>query len=103
MVSFETPEYTANADALGTFGFSKASRILGLTIVSVSTKPPHPNSMAIRRRPQSENTPFQPRSPYAVAKFMRTGSRSITVRPMAFHVSNGILFNHEGLCEARPS
>ncbi len=95
-VSFETPEYTANADGLGTLRLLEAIRILGLKdsvrFYQASTSELYGDAPA----PQSETTPFQPRSPYAVAKLY---AYWITVNYRAaygFHASNGILFNHEG-------
>ncbi len=95
-VSFETPEYTANADGLGTLRLLEAIRILGLKdsvrFYQASTSELYGDAPA----PQSESTPFRPRSPYAVAKLY---AYWITVNYRAaygFHASNGILFNHEG-------
>jgi GDPmannose 4,6-dehydratase len=94
-VSFETPEYTANADAVGTLRVLEAIRILGLTaktrFYQASTSELYGDSPA----PQSELTPFKPRSPYAAAKLY---GYSITVNyreAYGMHASNGILFNHE--------
>jgi GDPmannose 4,6-dehydratase len=95
-VSFETPEYTANADALGILRLLEAVRILKLTdktkIYQASTSELYGNSKQI---PQTETTPFYPRSPYAVAKLY---AYWITVNYReAYHMfaCNGILFNHE--------
>ncbi len=95
-VSFETPEYTANADALGTLRLLEALRILGLDrkvrFYQASTSELYGKAQAI---PQNENTPFYPRSPYAAAKLY---SYWITVNyreAYGIHASNGILFNHE--------
>lgn len=95
-VSFETPEYTANADALGTLRLLEAIRILGLTdktrFYQASTSELYGKVQEI---PQSEKTPFYPRSPYAVAKLY---SYWITVNYReAYNIfaCNGILFNHE--------
>ncbi len=96
MVSFETPEYTANADALGTLRLLEAIRILGLgkktRFYQASTSELY--GMA-QETPQKETTPFYPRSPYAVAKLY---SYWITVNyreAYKFFACNGILFNHE--------
>lgn len=95
-VSFETPEYTANADAVGTLRLLEAIRILGLTektrFYQASTSELYGNVQEI---PQSEKTPFYPRSPYGVAKLY---SYWITVNYReAYNIfgCNGILFNHE--------
>lgn len=94
-VSFETPEYTANADAVGALRVLEAIRILGLTektrFYQASTSELYGDSPA----PQSETTAFRPRSPYAAAKLY---AYSITVNyreAYGIHASNGILFNHE--------
>ena len=95
-VSFETPEYTANADALGTLRILEAIRILKLEksvrFYQASTSELYGNAL---ERPQSESTPFQPRSPYGTAKLY---AYWITVNyrdSYGIHASNGILFNHE--------
>lgn len=95
-VSFETPEYTANADGIGTLRLLEAIRILNLEsktkIYQASTSELYGLVQAV---PQSETTPFYPRSPYAVAKLY---SYWITVNYReAYNIfaSNGILFNHE--------
>ena len=95
-VSFETPEYTANADALGTLRLLEAIRILGLTgktkFFQASTSELYGK---VQGNPQTEKTPFYPRSPYAVAKLY---SYWITVNYReAYNIfsCNGILFNHE--------
>ena len=95
-VSFETPEYTANADALGTLRLLEAIRILHLVeqvrFYQASTSELYGNATEF---PQRETTRFQPRSPYAVAKLY---SYWITVNyreAYGIHASNGILFNHE--------
>ena len=96
MVSFETPEYTANGDALGTLRLLEAIRILGLAkktrFYQASTSELYGKVQEI---PQKETTPFYPRSPYAVAKLY---SYWITVNyreAYDFFACNGILFNHE--------
>jgi len=95
-VSFETPEYTANADALGTLRLLEALRILNMakkvTFYQASTSELYGK---VQETPQKETTPFCPQSPYAVAKLY---SYWITVNyreAYAMHASNGILFNHE--------
>lgn len=95
-VSFETPEYTANADALGTLRLLEAFRILKLEektrFYQASTSELYGK---VQETPQSETTPFYPRSPYAAAKLY---SYWITVNyreAYGIHASNGILFNHE--------
>jgi GDPmannose 4,6-dehydratase len=96
-VSFETPEYTANADALGTLRLLEAIRILQLEsqlrFYQASTSELFG---LVQETPQRETTPFYPRSPYAAAKLY---SYWITVNyreAYGIHASNGILFNHEG-------
>ena len=96
LVSFETPEYTANADALGTLRILEAIRILGMVentkFYQASTSELYGIAQEV---PQNENTPFYPRSPYAVAKLY---GYWITVNYReAYHIyaCNGILFNHE--------
>ena len=95
-VSFETPEYTANADAIGPLRLLEAIRILGLEkttkFYQASTSELYGRA---REVPQRESTPFYPRSPYAVAKLY---AYWITVNYReAYHIfaSNGVLFNHE--------
>jgi GDPmannose 4,6-dehydratase len=95
-VSFETPEYTANSDALGTLRLLEAIRILGLErktrFYQASTSELFGKVQEI---PQRETTPFYPRSPYAAAKLY---AHWITINyreAYGFHASNGILFNHE--------
>lgn len=95
-VSFESPEYTANADALGTLRFLEAIRAAGLTktarFYQASTSELFGKAAEV---PQRESTPFYPRSPYGVAKLY---SYWITVNyreAYGIHASNGILFNHE--------
>ena len=95
-VSFETPEYTANADALGTLRLLEAIRILDLgtsvRFYQASTSELYGNAPA----PQSESTPFQPRSPYAAAKLYAYWITVNYREAYGFHASNGIAFNHEG-------
>jgi len=95
-VSFETPEYTANADAVGTLRLLEAIRILGLEKKSrfyqASTSELYGKVQAV---PQSETTPFYPRSPYAVAKLYAYWMVVNYREAYGIHASNGILFNHE--------
>ncbi len=95
-VSFETPEYTANADALGTLRLLEAIRILGLErqtrFYQASTSELYGKA---RERPQTEMTPFYPRSPYAAAKLYGYWITVNYREAYGFHASNGILFNHE--------
>jgi GDPmannose 4,6-dehydratase len=95
-VSFETPEYTANSDALGTLRLLEAIRILGMEkstrFYQASTSEMYGR---VRETPQTESTPFYPRSPYGAAKVY---AHWITVNyreAYGLHASNGILFNHE--------
>jgi len=96
-VSFETPEYTANADALGTLRLLEAIRILGLTksvrFYQASTSELYGKAQEM---PQTERTPFYPRSPYAVAKLYAYWIVVNYREAYGIHASNGILFNHEG-------
>ncbi|MEE8203321.1 MAG: GDP-mannose 4,6-dehydratase [Alphaproteobacteria bacterium] len=96
-VSFETPEYTANADALGTLRLLEAIRILGLAdktrFYQASTSEMYGK---VRETPQTETTPFYPRSPYGVAKLYAYWITVNYREAYGFHASNGILFNHEG-------
>jgi len=96
-VSFETPEYTANADGIGTLRLLEAMRILGLServrFYQASTSELYGNSP---ERPSSERTPFQPRSPYAAAKLYAYWITVNYREAYGLHASNGILFNHEG-------
>ena len=96
LVSFETPEYTANADALGTLRILEAIRILGIVENTKFYQASTSELYGIAKEvPQNENTPFYPRSPYAVAKLY---GYWITVNYReAYHIyaCNGILFNHE--------
>lgn len=95
-VSFETPEYTANADALGTLRLLEAIRILGLEqttrFYQASTSELYGKAQQI---PQSELTPFYPRSPYAAAKLYAYWITVNYREAYGMHASNGILFNHE--------
>jgi len=95
-VSFETPEYTANADGLGTLRILEAVRLLGLIpktrIYQASTSELYG---LVQQVPQSEKTPFYPRSPYAVAKMYAYWITVNYREAYKMHASNGILFNHE--------
>jgi GDPmannose 4,6-dehydratase len=95
-VSFETPEYTANADALGTLRLLEAIRILNLTdktrFYQASTSEMYGMVMEI---PQTEATPFYPRSPYAVAKLYGYWITVNYREAYDMYACNGILFNHE--------
>jgi len=95
-VSFETPEYTANADGLGTLRLLEAIRILGLEkktrIYQASTSELYGKVQEI---PQSETTPFYPRSPYAVAKMYAYWITVNYREAYDLFACNGILFNHE--------
>jgi GDPmannose 4,6-dehydratase len=96
-VSFETPEYTANADALGPLRVLEAIRILGLEkrarFYQASTSELYGS---VREVPQRETTPFYPRSPYGVAKLYGYWITVNYREAYGMHASNGILFNHEG-------
>src|ERR1700730_10349639 len=95
-VSFETAEYTANADALGTLRVLEAIRLLGLAgrtrFYQASTSELYGKVQAV---PQNESTPFYPRSPYAAAKCYAYWSVVNYREAYNLHASNGILFNHE--------
>ncbi len=95
-VSFETPEYTANTDALGTLRLLEAIRILGMgdkvRFYQASTSELFGK---VRETPQRELTPFYPRSPYAAAKLYAYWITVNYREAYNFHASNGILFNHE--------
>ncbi len=95
-VSFETPEYTANADALGTLRILEAIRILGIVektkFYQASTSELYGMAQEI---PQNENTPFYPRSPYAVAKLYGYWITINYREAYNLFACNGILFNHE--------
>jgi len=95
-VSFETAEYTSNADAIGTLRILEAIRILGLCdktkFYQASTSELYGK---VQEVPQSETTPFYPRSPYAVAKLYAYWITVNYREAYNIHASNGILFNHE--------
>jgi GDPmannose 4,6-dehydratase len=96
-VSFEEPEYTANSDALGTLRLLEAIRILGLSdktrFYQASTSEMYG---LVQETPQSETTPFYPRSPYGVAKLYAYWITVNYREAYGFFACNGILFNHEG-------
>lgn len=95
-VSFDTPEYTANVDGLGTLRILEAVRLLGLTektrIYQASTSELYG---LVQEVPQSEKTPFYPRSPYAVAKMYGYWITVNYREAYKMYACNGILFNHE--------
>lgn len=95
-VSFETPEYTANSDAVGVLRFLEAIRILGMEhttrFYQASTSELYGK---VAETPQSETTPFYPRSPYAAAKLYAYWITVNYREAYGIHASNGILFNHE--------
>jgi GDPmannose 4,6-dehydratase len=96
-VSFETPEYTANADGLGTLRLLEAIRILKVEsrvrFYQASTSELYG---LVHEKPQRETTPFRPRSPYAAAKLYAYWITVNYREAYGMHASNGILFNHEG-------
>ncbi|KAF0281235.1 GDP-mannose 4,6-dehydratase [Spiribacter roseus] len=95
-VSFESPEYTANVDALGTLRLLEAIRLLGLTektrLYQASTSELYG---LVQEVPQTESTPFYPRSPYAVAKLYAYWTVVNYREAYGMYACNGILFNHE--------
>ncbi|MEN9495414.1 MAG: GDP-mannose 4,6-dehydratase [Synechococcaceae bacterium WB4_1_0192] len=95
-VSFESPEYTANSDALGTLRILEAVRMLGLTdktrIYQASTSELYG---LVQETPQKESTPFYPRSPYGVAKLYAYWITVNYRESYGMYACNGILFNHE--------
>ena len=96
-VSFDTAEYTANADGLGTLRILEAMRILNLQettrFYQASTSELYGNATEV---PQNENTPFRPRSPYGASKLYAYWTTVNYREAFGLHASNGILFNHEG-------
>lgn len=96
-VSFETPEYTANADGIGTLRLLEAIRLSGLEshtrFYQASTSELYGK---VHETPQKETTPFHPRSPYGVAKLYGYWITVNYREAYEMHASNGILFNHEG-------
>jgi len=97
MVSFETAEYTANADALGTLRVLEAIRILGMEkrtrFYQASTSELYGKAQEV---PQRQTPPFYPRSPYGAAKLYAYWITVNYREAYGMHASNGILFNHEG-------
>jgi GDPmannose 4,6-dehydratase len=95
-VSFDTPEYTANADGIGTLRILEAVRLLGMIqktrIYQASTSELYG---LVQEVPQTEKTPFYPRSPYGVAKLYAYWITVNYREAYGLHASNGILFNHE--------
>jgi len=95
-VSFESPEYTANSDAVGTLRILEAVKMLGLTnktkIYQASTSELYG---LVQASPQNENTPFHPRSPYAVSKLYGYWIVKNYREAYGMFACNGILFNHE--------
>ena len=93
-VSFDTPEYTGNADGLGAVRLLEAVRLLGLgcRIFQASTSELFGNAT---ERPQSETTPFRPRSPYGAAKLYAYWMTVNYREAWGLHASNGVMFNHE--------
>ena len=95
-VSFDVPEYTADVDGLGTLRLMEAVRLLGMV---KHTKIYHASTSElfgkVQEIPQSENTPFYPRSPYGVAKIYAYWIVKNYRESYDMHASNGILFNHE--------
>jgi len=95
-VSFETPEYTANADALGTLRLLEAIRILGMEKTTRFYQASTSELFGkVQETPQRETTPFYPRSPYAAAKLYAYWITVNYREAYGMHASNGILFNHE--------
>ena len=96
MVSFETPEYTANADAMGTLRLLEAIRLLGLTDkVKFYNAATSELFGKIQETPQTEKTPFYPRSPYAAAKLYAYWITKNYREAYGIFACNGIFFNHE--------
>jgi GDPmannose 4,6-dehydratase len=96
MVSFEEPEYTANADALGALRILEAIRLLGLTKTTRFYQALTSEMFGlVRETPQSETTPFYPRSPYGVAKVYGYWITVNYREAFGMYACNGILFNHE--------
>ena len=95
-VSFETPEYTANADAIGTLRLLEAVRILGLTATTRFYQASTSEMFGkVQEIPQRETTPFYPRSPYGVAKLYGYWITVNYREAYGMYACNGILFNHE--------
>ncbi len=94
-VSFDTPEYTANADGIGTLRILEAVRLLGLKNTRIYQASTSELYGLVQEVPQTEKTPFYPRSPYAVAKMYAYWITVNYREAYDLHASNGILFNHE--------
>jgi len=94
-VSFETPEYTANSDAIGPLRILEAMRILNLKNTRFYQASTSELYGKVQEIPQSETTPFHPRSPYAAAKLYAYWITVNYREAYGMHASNGILFNHE--------
>src|SRR5215204_3911377 len=94
-VSFDTPEYTGNADGLGTLRILEAVRILGLTKTRIYQASTSELYGLVQEVPQKETTPFYPRSPYGVAKLYGYWITVNYREAYGMYASNGILFNHE--------
>ena len=94
-VSFEEPEYTANSDALGTLRILEALRILDMASCRFYQASTSELYGAVRETPQTEETPFHPRSPYAAAKLYAYWITRNYREAYGQFASNGILFNHE--------
>ncbi len=94
-VSFDTPEYTANADGIGTLRILEAVRLLGLMKTRIYQASTSELYGMVQEIPQTERTPFYPRSPYAVAKMYAYWITVNYREAYGMHASNGILFNHE--------
>jgi GDPmannose 4,6-dehydratase len=94
-VSFETPEYTANADGMGTLRILEALRILGMAKTRFYQASTSELYGKVVETPQKETTPFYPRSPYGVAKLYAYWITVNYRESYGMHASNGILFNHE--------
>lgn len=95
-VSFETPEYTANADGMGTLRLLEAMRILKLENTRFYQASTSEMFGRVRETPQRETTPFHPRSPYGVAKLYAYWITINYREAYGMFAANGILFNHEG-------
>ncbi len=94
-VSFDTPEYTANADGIGTLRILEAVRLLSLNKTRIYQASTSELYGLVQEIPQTERTPFYPRSPYAVAKMYAYWITVNYREAYGMHASNGILFNHE--------
>ena len=94
-VSFESPEYTADVDAIGALRLLEAIRFLGLRRKRAFIKPLPRNCGLVQEIPQRETTPFHPRSPYAVAKMYAYWIAVNYREALWMYACNGILFNHE--------